>query len=91
MYLTGGSNEAIQLFITTDGKLKVAGRDALDFEVLGGVPGQLEDFGAEVFKDGSRVDGSGGTNALVGLHAGLQVAVDTTDRELNCRVNGSCI
>jgi hypothetical protein len=37
--------------------LQVARGDTLDLEILGGVPGELEDFSCEVFKDGSNVDG----------------------------------
>lgn len=33
----GGANQCIQLFITTDGKLKVARGDALDLEILRGI------------------------------------------------------
>lgn len=32
-------------------------RDTLDFEVLGGVSGKFENFGGQVFEDGSEVDG----------------------------------
>ena len=31
--------------------------DTLDFEILCSVTGKLEDFGCEVFEDGSDVDG----------------------------------
>lgn len=33
----GGSDQGIQLLVTTDGELQMAGCDALDLEVLGGV------------------------------------------------------
>ena len=39
-------------------------------------------LGSEVFKDGSRVDGSGGSDATVRGGPALQVPVDTADREL---------
>jgi len=35
----------------------VAGRDALDFEIFGGVAGEFKDFGREVLKNGGDVDG----------------------------------
>ena len=35
----------------------MAGGDALDFEILGRVAGEFEDFGGEVFEDGGDVDG----------------------------------
>lgn len=33
----GGADESVELFVTTDGELEVAGRNTLDLEVLGGV------------------------------------------------------
>lgn len=53
-----GSDQRVQLFVAADRELQMAGRDALHLEVLGRVPCQLEDFGGEVFQDGSDVDGS---------------------------------
>ena len=35
----GGADEGVELLIAADGELQVAGRDALDLEVLGGVAG----------------------------------------------------
>lgn len=32
-----GANEGVEFFVTADGELEMAGSDALDFEVLGGV------------------------------------------------------
>jgi hypothetical protein len=52
------ADEGVQLLVAANGELQVARRDALDLEILGGVAGQLEDFGGEVLEDGSDVDGS---------------------------------
>ena len=38
----------------------MARRDALNFQVLGGIAGEFENFGGEVFEDGCYVDGSCG-------------------------------
>jgi len=54
----GGPDQRIQLFVTTDGQLEVTRGDTLDLEVLGGVSGKLEDFGSQVFEDGSDIHGS---------------------------------
>jgi hypothetical protein len=48
--------------------------------VTGCVSGQFEDFGSEVLKNGSEVDGSTGTNTL-GIVALAEKTVNTTDRE----------
>ena len=53
----GRADQGVQFFITPDSELQVARGDTLDLEILGGVPGELEDFSCEVFKDGSNVDG----------------------------------
>ena len=78
----GGLDEGVELFVTADGELQVAGRDALDLEVLGRVAGKLEDLGREVLHDRGRVDRGRGADALALGGAALQVAVDTADREL---------
>jgi hypothetical protein len=44
----GGTDEGVQLFITTDGELKMPRSDTLDFEILGGVSCEFEDFGSKV-------------------------------------------
>lgn len=33
----GGADQRVELLVTTDGELQVAGSDALDLEILGGV------------------------------------------------------
>ena len=82
MSLTGGGDKAVELFVSTNGQLQVTGRDALDLEVLGGITGQLEDFGTKVLKDGGAVDSGSGTDTVVGGNTALQVTVNTTDGEL---------
>lgn len=51
----GRADERVQLFVPTNGELQVARCDTLDLEILGGVTGQLENFGSEVFQDGRDV------------------------------------
>ena len=77
-----GLDERVELLVATDGELQVARRDALDLEVLGGITGQLEDFGTKVLKDGGAVDSGSGTDSVVGGDTALQVTVNTTDGEL---------
>lgn len=73
-----GPYERVQFLIATDGKLKVTGRDTLDFQVFGRVTGKLEDFGSKVFENGGDVDGS--------CEGGMSVAWHRT--ELNLRQLG---
>ena len=84
----GGLDKGVELLVTTDGELEMAGRDTLDLEVLAGVAGELEDLGGQVLKDGGSVDGGGGTDTLGLLDGGLEETVDTTDGELSCFVCG---
>lgn len=47
---------------------------------------QLEDFGSQVFKDSSDVNGSFGANSHLVLGVGLKETLDTTARELKSDV-----
>lgn len=38
----GGADQGIELLVTTDGKLQVAGSDTLDLEILGSVLGNRD-------------------------------------------------
>ena len=58
------SDERVQFLVTSDRELKMTRGYALHFEVFGGVAGQFEDFGCEVFEHGGDVDG-GCKQALV--------------------------
>lgn len=40
-----GANEGIEFFVTADGKLEMAGSNALDLEILGGVLGMIGQYG----------------------------------------------
>lgn len=48
----GGADECIEFLVAADCELQVTWRDALDFEILGGVACKLEHFGGQVFQDG---------------------------------------
>ena len=52
------AEELVQLLIVADGELEVTGDDTGLLVVTSGVTSQLEDFGSQVLKDGSEVDGS---------------------------------
>jgi len=58
------SQKLVQFLIVTDGELEMTGNDTGLLVVTGSVTSQLEDFGREVFENGSEVDGSTGTNTL---------------------------
>ena len=74
------AEQLVQLLIVPDGELKVTGDDTGLLVVARSVTGQLEDFGSEVLKDGSEVDGSTGTNTL-SVVALAEKTVNTTDGE----------
>ena len=52
----GGLDQGVELLITTNGQLQVAGRDALDLEVFAGISCKLEHFSREVLHNGSSVE-----------------------------------
>jgi len=78
----GGLDQGVQLFVSADGQLQVAGSDTLHLQILGGVTGQLENLGSQVLQDGCRVDGGCGADSAVGGSAVLQVTVNTAHWEL---------
>lgn len=82
-------NEGIEFFISADSELDVTGLDTLDLEVLGGVSGQLEEFGTQVLEDSSTVDSGGGSDALLVVHTLLEETVDTTNGELKTSACGT--
>lgn len=84
----GGLDEGVELLVTRDGELQVAGGDTLDLQVLRGVTGELENLSSQVLEDGSRVDGSSGTDTTTSVAAVLEEAVDTTDGELRKELVG---
>ena len=73
--------ELVQFLVVTDGELQVS-RDYTGLLVVsGGVTGQLEHFGGQVFHDGGQVNRGAGSDAL-GVIALAEETVDTTDGEL---------
>ena len=78
----GGLDERVELLVTADGELQVAGGDALHLKVLARVTGELEDLGGEVLEDGRGVHGGGGADALADGDLVLQETVDAAHREL---------
>ena len=52
------AEELVQLLVVADGELEMARDDAGLLVVAGGVAGQFEDFGSQVFEHGCEVDGS---------------------------------
>jgi hypothetical protein len=51
----GTLDEGIQLFISTDGQLKMARGDTLHLQILAGVP-SLQDLSSSVLRDSRKVD-----------------------------------
>jgi hypothetical protein len=74
------AEQLVQLLVVADGELEMTGDDTRLLVVAGGVASQLEDFGREVLKNGSQVDGRTGTDTL-GVVALAEQTVDTTDGE----------
>ena len=77
-----GLDKGIKLLITTDGKLQVAGSNALDLEVLAGVACELKHLSSQVLEDGSTVDCGCGSDSAAGADSALQESVNSSDWEL---------
>ena len=78
----GGANQGIQFFVAADRELQVAGRDALDLEILGCVACELEYFSSQVFEYGGQVDGGFGADARLVAGNSSEVALYATTWEL---------
>lgn len=85
----GRLDQGIKFFVTTNGQLQVSWRNTLDFEVLAGIAGQLQDFGRKIFQYSRRVDGRRGTDTMSMMNRVFQKAMDTTDRKLETRLGGT--
>lgn len=78
----GGSNQGVQFLVTADGQLQMAGRDTLDFEILGCIPSELQHFGSQIFQHGGQVDASFGADARLLAGYGAQMALYATAGKL---------
>lgn len=76
------ANKRVELFVTTDGELEMAGRDALDFKILGSIASEFEDLSGEVLKNGGQVDRGLCANARLLARDGAKVTLYATAREL---------
>lgn len=79
------ADKCVEFLITTDGELKVARRDALDFEILGSVACEFEDFGGKVLEDGGQVDRGLGADARLLARDGTEMTLYAAARELQSR------
>lgn len=78
---SGVGHELVEFLVVSDSQLDVSWHNSSLFVVLGGVSGEFENFGGEIFKDGSEVNWSTGTNSL-GVSALLHESGDSTNWEL---------
>lgn len=61
----GGLDQGVELFISTDSQLQVAGSYSLHLQVFAGVSSELKDLSGEVFEDSRSIHGRGGTDATL--------------------------
>jgi hypothetical protein len=78
----GRLDERVELFVTADCQLQVAGSDALNLKVLACVASQLQHLSGEVLEDRSGVDRRSRADAAVGADSALEESVDSSDGEL---------
>lgn len=78
----GRLDERVELFVTADRQLQVAGSDALNLEVLACVASQLKHLRSQVLEDRGRVHRRGRADAAVGAHSALEESVDSSHGEL---------
>ena len=78
----GTLDEGIELFISTDGQLKMARGDTLHLQIFASVPSELQNLSSQVLQDSGRVDRCSSTNTAIRLSPLLQLTMDTANREL---------
>ncbi len=82
------SQKLVQFLIILDRQRDVSGDDTSLFVIPRGISCQFEDFGTEIFEDGSEVDGRSSSDAS-SVFAEFEVASDTTDGELEAGFGGT--
>ena len=84
-HTTGGdgnsSKQLVQFFVILDGKSNVTRHNTRLLVVTGGISGQFQNFGTEVFEDGGQVDRGTGSHAG-GVLSLTKVSADTSNGEL---------
>ncbi len=75
------TEQLVQLLVVLHGQCDMTGHDACLLVIAGGIPGQFENFGGQVFEHGREVDGGAGAHAG-GIFALSQETTDATDGEL---------
>lgn len=77
-----GFDKSVELFVTSDGELKMSRSNSLDLKILGCVTCKLEDLSGQVLKDSSTVNCRGSTDSAVGTNSSFQKSVNSSDWEL---------
>lgn len=85
----GSFDQGVELFVSSDGKLKMSWCDSLHLEILRGVTSKLKNLSSQVLEDGSTVDGRSGSNSTVGADSALQESMDSSNWELKPSSSGS--
>jgi len=78
----GRLNELVEFLVSPDGQLQVTWCYTFDPEITGGIAGQFEDFGGEVFQNRCHINRRFRSHSHVVLRPLLQISMETTDREL---------
>lgn len=81
----GSLDQWVQLFVTTDSKLKMPRCNTFDFEVLGRITSQFKNFCCQIFQNSCRVYRSLGSYTCIVSAPFLQITMNTTNGELHRR------
>jgi len=81
-------HQSVELLVVSDGEQDVSGDDSGLLVILGGVAGQLQNFGGQILEDGGEVNGGTGSDSVT-VSAGFQESGQTTNGELEAGSGGS--
>ena len=82
------AEELAELFIVSDGELKMSGNDSRLLVVSGSVASELDDLSSQILEDGGHVDGSTSTDSVSPV-ASSKHSVNSADGELETSSGGS--
>ena len=79
----GSLDQCVELLISADSQLQVAGSDAFDLEVLACVACKFEHLSGQILKNSGGVHSGSGTDTAVACDTSLEEPVNAADGELH--------
>ena len=79
----GGSNYVVELLISSDSQLKMAGGYSLHLQILAGVASKLENLSSEILEDSGTVNSRSCADSGLATHIALHQTMNSAYGELD--------